>query len=50
MNRWVLIKEMMENNCEIILYQTSNGETKIDVRLEDETVWLNQNQHEMALQ
>ena len=34
----------MENNSEIILYQTSNGETKIDVRLEDETVWLNQKQ------
>ncbi len=34
----------MENNSEIILYQTTDGETKIDVRLEDETVWLNQNQ------
>lgn len=34
----------MENNSEIILYQTSNGETKIDVRLENETVWLNQKQ------
>jgi hypothetical protein len=34
----------MKNNSEIILYQTSNGETKIDVRLEDETVWLNQKQ------
>lgn len=34
----------MENNSEIILYQTTNGETKIDVRLEDETVWLNQKQ------
>lgn len=34
----------MENNSEIILYQTFNGETKIDVRLEDETVWLNQKQ------
>lgn len=34
----------MVNNSEIILYQTSNGETKIDVRLEDETVWLNQKQ------
>ncbi len=25
---------------EIILYQSENGETKIDVRLENETVWL----------
>jgi hypothetical protein len=29
---------------EIILYQTSNGETKIEVRLENETVWLTQKQ------
>jgi hypothetical protein len=28
-------------NLEIILYQTEDGQTKIDVRLEDETVWLN---------
>ena len=34
----------MEHTSEILLYQTSNGETKIDVRLEDDTVWLNQNQ------
>ncbi|MEI6754177.1 MAG: RhuM family protein [Paludibacter sp.] len=34
----------MEHNSEIILYQTSDGQTKIDVRLEDETVWLNQKQ------
>lgn len=40
----------MENNSEIILYQTTNGETKIDVRLEDETVWLNQNQLETLFQ
>ena len=29
---------------EIILYQTENGNTKIEVVLEEETVWLNQNQ------
>jgi len=29
---------------QIIIYQTPNGETAIDVRLENETVWLNQNQ------
>ena len=27
-------------NSEILLYQTSDGQTKIDVRLEEETVWL----------
>ena len=32
----------MEN--EIIIYQTQDGKTKIDVKLEDETVWLSQQQ------
>ena len=40
----------MENNSEIILYQTTDGATKIDVRLEDETVWLNQKQLETLFQ
>jgi hypothetical protein len=40
----------MEHNSEIILYQTADGQTKIDVRLEDETVWLNQNQLEDLFQ
>ncbi|NOQ25835.1 MAG: hydroxyacid dehydrogenase [Bacteroidales bacterium] len=31
-------------NSEILLYQTSDGQTKIDVRLEEETVWLSQAQ------
>jgi hypothetical protein len=31
-------------NSEILLYQTEDGQTKIDVRLEDETVWLSQAQ------
>lgn len=30
----------MNNNSEILLYQTEDGQTKIDVRLEEETVWL----------
>ena len=30
--------------CEIIIYQNSEGNIKIDVRLEDETVWLTQDQ------
>ncbi len=29
-------------NSEIILYQTEDGQTKIEVRLEEETVWLSQ--------
>lgn len=29
---------------EIILYQTENGQTKIEVVLDNETVWLNQSQ------
>ena len=28
------------NNSEILLYQTEDGQTKIDVRLEADTVWL----------
>lgn len=38
------IKSKNSNNSEIILYQTEDGETRIDVRLEDETVWLTQMQ------
>ncbi len=30
------------NDSEILLYQTQDGQTKIDVRLEEETVWLSQ--------
>lgn len=33
----------MENN-KIIIYQTEDGQTQIDVRLENETVWLTQSQ------
>jgi hypothetical protein len=32
----------MDNNSEILLYQTEDGQTKVDVRLEEETVWLTQ--------
>ncbi|MBU0510181.1 MAG: virulence RhuM family protein [Chloroflexi bacterium] len=35
---------------EIILYQTENGQTKLEVRLEDETVWLTQQQLATLLQ
>ena len=33
----------MEEN-KIIIYQTDDGQTQIDVRLENETVWLNTSQ------
>lgn len=36
---------MSENKTgEIVIYQTDDGQTKIDVRFEDETVWLTQAQ------
>jgi hypothetical protein len=34
----------MENKGEIIIYESSNGSAKVEVRLEDETVWLTQAQ------
>ena len=34
----------MNNNGEIIIYQTDDGLTHIDVKMEDETVWLTQAQ------
>lgn len=34
----------MDNKSQIILYQTEDGITKIEVRLENETVWLTQTQ------
>ena len=39
-------KNDMENNVqsEIIIYQTKDGSTKIDVNFQDETVWLTQTQ------
>ena len=33
---------MQENNSQLIIYQTKSGETKLDVRFQDETVWLTQ--------
>ncbi|VAW35013.1 Putative DNA-binding protein in cluster with Type I restriction-modification system, partial [hydrothermal vent metagenome] len=35
---------------EIIFYQTEDGQTKVEVRLEDETVWLTQQQLARLLQ
>ncbi|MDP2422713.1 MAG: RhuM family protein, partial [Bacteroidales bacterium] len=34
----------MEKNSEILLYQTEDGQTKVEVRMENETVWLTQAQ------
>jgi hypothetical protein len=34
----------MNNNSEIVIYQTTDGLTKIDARLENETLWLTQAQ------
>jgi hypothetical protein len=35
---------MNPNNSEIIIYQTEDGQTRIDVRMEGNTLWLNQAQ------
>ena len=35
---------MTFDSSEIIIYQTDDGRTKVDVRMEDETVWLTQAQ------
>lgn len=34
----------MENKGEIIIYQTGDGLTNIEVKMQDETVWLTQQQ------
>ncbi len=33
-----------ENKGDIVIYQSESGETKIDVRFQNETVWLTQAQ------
>ena len=33
---------MLKGNSNIVIYQTPDGETEIDVRLEGDTVWLSQ--------
>lgn len=43
-NDWGLSDMSFENNTEILIYQTEDGQTKVDVRIEDETVWLSQPQ------
>lgn len=34
---------MEEKNNQIIIYNTEDGQTKIEVKMENETVWLTQN-------
>lgn len=38
------MKPDKSNTSELILYQTEDGKTKLEVRLQDETVWLSQKQ------
>lgn len=33
-----------DNHSDLLMYRSENGEIRIDVKLEDETVWLSQNQ------
>ena len=37
-----LKEKSMENDSQLIIYETEKGETKLEVRLENETVWLTQ--------
>ena len=36
--------DLKSDNSEIVIYQTKDGKTKIEVRVEDENVWLTQAQ------
>ena len=38
------INTMMEDKGEIVIYQTQDGITQLDVRLDGDTVWLSQDQ------
>ena len=38
------MENKIENTGDIIIYQTEDGLTKINVKLDNETVWLNQQQ------
>jgi len=35
---------LIDNNSEIVIFQTEDGQTKLEVRMEDESVWLTQAQ------
>ena len=36
------MKYLPEKESQIVIYQTESGQTKIEVRLQDESVWLTQ--------
>lgn len=36
--------DVIQTDSSLLLYQTEDGQTKIEVRLQDETVWLSQAQ------
>ena len=38
------MEEKPKSGSELVLYQTEDGSTRVEVRLENETVWLTQNQ------
>ena len=40
----MISEDIQMDNSQIIMYQTEDGLTKIEVTLENETVWLSQNQ------
>ena len=42
--------ENMENRGEIIIYQTADGQTSLEVKMENETVWLSQAQMAVLFQ
>ena len=44
------MEQNIENKGDIIIYQTEDGMTKIDVKIEKETVWLNQQQMAILFQ
>ena len=44
------MEQNIENKGDIIIYQTEDGLTKIDVKIEKETVWLNQQQMAILFQ
>ena len=39
-----MANEIEQNNGEIIIYQSDDGKIRLDVRLENKTVWLTQEQ------
>lgn len=41
---------MVENKGDIVIYKTQDGLTKINVKFEDETVWLTQQQMALLFQ